>query len=94
MHIETSHAGANHRPFNQPQQAVAALGPWTAHSYLNIALALPATILLAVVSWYLAGKPVLSLRPHLTRLEDRAIAMRDSLHEAWTGWVRRSLSNE
>lgn len=76
------------------QQAVAALGPWTAHWYVNIALALPATILLAVLSWYLVEKPILRLRPHLTRLEDRAIVVRDSLHGAWTGWVRRSLSNE
>jgi peptidoglycan/LPS O-acetylase OafA/YrhL len=76
------------------QQAVAALGPWTAHWYMNLALAAPCATLLAVASWWLVEKPVLRLRPLLTRLEDRALALRDGLRSYWIDWVRRALSNE
>jgi peptidoglycan/LPS O-acetylase OafA/YrhL len=76
------------------QQAIAALGPWTAPWYMNVALALPCATLLAVSSWWIVEKPVLRLRPKLTKLEDRVLLGLDAARASWSAWVRRSLSNE
>ncbi len=44
------------------QQAVASLGPWTHHWYVNLALALPVTIVCAALSWHFVERPALGLR--------------------------------
>lgn len=57
------------------QQAVTQLvGPSLQHWYWNIAIALPLTILFAMVSWHAVEKPSLGLRRPLKRLEDRLLA--------------------
>jgi peptidoglycan/LPS O-acetylase OafA/YrhL len=76
------------------QQAIAALLPRAAPWYVNVALALPCTAILAVASWWLVEKQLLRLRPFLTRLEDHYLARRELARSWWVDWVRRSLSNE
>jgi peptidoglycan/LPS O-acetylase OafA/YrhL len=76
------------------QQAAVSLGPWSENWYVNIMIALPATVLLAMASWFLVEKPLLARRPFLTTLEDRAIAGRETMHASLVAWVRRSLSND
>ncbi len=51
------------------QQAFSALGNWTHHWYLNIAVCLPLAALFAALSWHLIEKPVLALKPGLMNLE-------------------------
>lgn len=57
------------------QQAVTQLvGPSFQQWYWNIAIALPLTIVFAMVSWHAVEKPSLGLRRPLKRLEDRLLA--------------------
>lgn len=51
------------------QQAVASVGPATQNCWVNIALALPATSLVAVLSWHYLEKPALGLRRHIPVVE-------------------------
>jgi len=51
------------------QQTLMALGPWTHHWWINIALSVPAATAVAALSWHLVEKPALGLKSHLTRLE-------------------------
>jgi peptidoglycan/LPS O-acetylase OafA/YrhL len=51
------------------QQTIVALAPWARHWWINIALALPAAIAVAALSWTLVEKPALRLRAPLQRLE-------------------------
>ncbi len=69
------------------QQAVAAIGSWTHHWWLNIAIALPITVLIAIGSWHLVEKPALKLRSKLSVFEDNWIN--------WTAgwpWARLEIS--
>jgi peptidoglycan/LPS O-acetylase OafA/YrhL len=54
----------------------------------NIALSLPVTLLLAVLSWHLVEKPALRLRTPLKRLEDRFLELTEAAGKAWRS-VRR-----
>ena len=51
----------------QVQQAVIALTPLPAKWYVNLAIAVPITGLLAMTSWFLVEKPLRKLRPRLYR---------------------------
>jgi peptidoglycan/LPS O-acetylase OafA/YrhL len=59
------------------QQTVAHLLPWSRHWYLNFAIALPLTVLVAAVSWHFVERPALGLRSHLVRIETWYLSRRD-----------------
>lgn len=66
------------------QQTVAAsTGTWGQHSYINFALAMPLTMIVAMFSWWCVEKPALKLRPRLIRFEDRFVALRGKF--PWMG---------
>jgi peptidoglycan/LPS O-acetylase OafA/YrhL len=56
------------------QQAVASIGSWTHHWYINLAMALPLAGAVAFVSWTYVEKPFLSRKAVLNRLEDGFLA--------------------
>jgi peptidoglycan/LPS O-acetylase OafA/YrhL len=58
------------------QQTVAHMLPWSRHWYLNFAIALPLTVLVAAVSWHFIERPALGLRSYLYRIEDWYVARR------------------
>lgn len=51
------------------QQVVASAGNWSHHWYVNLALALPLSCLVALASWRLIERPSLRLKNHLKFLE-------------------------
>ena len=55
------------------QQTVASAGPWAHHWYINLAVSLPIAATVAVSSWWLIEKPVLSRKHLLLKLEERAL---------------------
>jgi peptidoglycan/LPS O-acetylase OafA/YrhL len=55
------------------QQAVAGLGPWAHHWWINLGISAPATMLVAVCSWHYVEKPALKLRTRLSAIEERWI---------------------
>jgi peptidoglycan/LPS O-acetylase OafA/YrhL len=57
------------------QQVFASLGPWTHHWYLNLLVSLPATFLVAGLSWHVVEKRALGLRRHLPRIERRLVLL-------------------
>jgi peptidoglycan/LPS O-acetylase OafA/YrhL len=66
------------------QQAVAQLlGPGGQNWLTNIALSLPVTLMLAILSWHLVEKPALRLRTPLKRLEDRVLELGQAAGKAW-----------
>jgi peptidoglycan/LPS O-acetylase OafA/YrhL len=77
------------------QQAVASLVPAPSHWYVNAALALPSTVLLAVASWWMVQRPIEQrLRPAIFRIGDRALVVQERFRLRWVDWLRRALSNE
>ncbi len=64
------------------QQAVAALGPSAQHWWVNVGLALPASLLVAVGSWHLLEKRALSLRRHVRPMEQALVDWRDNWRPA------------
>jgi peptidoglycan/LPS O-acetylase OafA/YrhL len=52
------------------QQAIVSIGPNLHHWHLNLLLAVPCAILVAVGSWWLVEKPVLGQRKKLRKLEE------------------------
>jgi peptidoglycan/LPS O-acetylase OafA/YrhL len=60
------------------QQTVANVLPFSRHWYLNFAISLPLTVLVAAVSWRYVEFPVLGLRSQLTRIETWYLALRRS----------------
>lgn len=57
------------------QQAVAALGEWSRHWWINVLIALPIAGLIAGLSWHFIEKPALGLRKQLNQLEPKWIAL-------------------
>lgn len=57
------------------QQAVASLGPWAQHWYINLLLAFPVALGVAVLSWHSIEKPALGLRRFIPAFERRAVGM-------------------
>lgn len=55
------------------QQAIASASARTQHWYINLALALPATIFVAVCSWWFVEKPVLRHKGVLKLVEDQLL---------------------
>lgn len=51
------------------QQTFMALCPWGRHWWINIAVCLPATTIVAALSWRFVEKPALSLKGRLAQLE-------------------------
>lgn len=51
------------------QQAAASIGPGMQHWWVNIALALPAAFIIAILSWHCIERPMLALRRHLPPVE-------------------------
>lgn len=65
------------------QQAVTqVMGPSFHEWYWNIAVAVPLTILFAILSWHAVEKPSLGLRKPLKRLEDRMLAAAEARNAA------------
>ena len=58
------------------QQVVASLGPALHHWYLNAAIAVPAGLAVAVLSWHLIEKPALAQRRRIPALERRLLTLR------------------
>ena len=61
------------------QQVFASLGPWAHHWWLNILVCVPASTMVAAVSWHLVEKPALGLRKPLKALEDHWLVARGKL---------------
>ena len=51
------------------QQAVAQMGPWTHHWYINFPISLAIVLVLAAISWHVVEKPALGLRRYLATIE-------------------------
>ena len=73
------------------QQAIASFGPPARHWWINVGLALPAALLVAVCSWHVLERRALALRRHIPRLEQRLIAgpavrWKPAAWPAW-GWM-------
>src|SRR5450631_549649 len=60
------------------QQTVAHVLPWSRYWYLNFAISLPLTVLVAAVSWRYVERPALGLRSQLTRIETWYLSSRPS----------------
>ncbi len=60
------------------QQTFIALAPWGRHWWINIAVSVPASALVAALSWHLVEKRALGFRTHLARLEAGWLARRAS----------------
>ncbi len=58
-------------PIQQLVAYVTLVNHWTPHSYLNLAVALPLSLLAGMASWHLVEKPALRLKPYLQALEAR-----------------------
>jgi peptidoglycan/LPS O-acetylase OafA/YrhL len=72
------------------QQAVtAAFGPAVHTWYWNITLALPLTVGLAVVSWFVVEKPALALRHRLDAIEQRWLDWKAEARGQVLGWIAR-----
>jgi peptidoglycan/LPS O-acetylase OafA/YrhL len=56
------------------QQTFVALCPWGRHWWINIAVCIPATTLVAALSWHLVEKPALGLKSGLAKLEAHWLA--------------------
>jgi peptidoglycan/LPS O-acetylase OafA/YrhL len=65
------------------QQAIVSIAPNLRHWYLNLLLAFPCAIVVAVASWWLVEKPVLGQRKQLKKLENWYLEKRSSI-----GWFR------
>lgn len=57
------------------QQAVAAIGPETHHWWINAGVSLPATLLIAILSWRMVEKPALGLRHRIPAVEAKLVAL-------------------
>ena len=57
------------------QQAVASMGDWTHHWYINFGIALPLTAGVAYLSWNYLEKPFLSRKAILMQLEDQFLSL-------------------
>ncbi|AOF83803.1 acyltransferase family protein [Methyloversatilis sp. RAC08] len=51
------------------QQAVSAIGAWTHHWWVNVAIVLPCSLLIAALSWHFIEKPALGWRKYLYAAE-------------------------
>jgi peptidoglycan/LPS O-acetylase OafA/YrhL len=58
------------------QQTFMALAPWSRHWWINIALTLPASALVAALSWHLVERRALGFKSQLAKLETRWLAWR------------------
>jgi hypothetical protein len=58
------------------QQVVASIGPALHHWYLNAAIAVPAGLAVAALSWHLIEKPALARRRRIPALESHLLALR------------------
>jgi peptidoglycan/LPS O-acetylase OafA/YrhL len=58
------------------QQAVAAFGPPARHYWINVGIALPASLLVAVCSWHALERRALSLRRFIPAMEAAILAWR------------------
>jgi peptidoglycan/LPS O-acetylase OafA/YrhL len=56
------------------QQTFVALAPWGRHWWINIAVTIPASALVAALSWRLVEVRALGLKTHLAALEARWLA--------------------
>jgi peptidoglycan/LPS O-acetylase OafA/YrhL len=61
------------------QQLVAALLPWSHQWYLNLALALPLTLLAGMASWHLVERPLHRLKRQLFVAEEAVLSLRARL---------------
>jgi peptidoglycan/LPS O-acetylase OafA/YrhL len=61
------------------QQAVAAFGPSARHYWINVGIALPASLLVAVCSWHALERRALSLRRFIPPIEAGLLAWRTRL---------------
>ena len=55
------------------EQAIAAIGPWTHHWYINFGLAFPLVVAVAVCSWHFVEKPFLARKSVTVWLENRVL---------------------
>jgi peptidoglycan/LPS O-acetylase OafA/YrhL len=67
------------------QQAVAAFGPPARHWWVNIGLALPASLLVAVCSWHALERRCLALRRYIPPMEASLLAWRTRWSRARSG---------
>jgi peptidoglycan/LPS O-acetylase OafA/YrhL len=58
------------------QQTFMALAPWGRHWWINIAVSVPASALVAALSWHLVEKPALGFKTQLATWETRYLARR------------------
>ncbi|MEL7303464.1 MAG: acyltransferase [Pseudomonadota bacterium] len=58
------------------QQAIAQIGPWTHHWYINFPLSIAIVWVIAAASWHVVEKPALGLRAYLPALEERVARLR------------------
>lgn len=57
------------------QQAVASYGPEARHWWVNVAVAFPASLLVAVLSWHIIERPALAMRRYLPAIEARLVRL-------------------
>jgi peptidoglycan/LPS O-acetylase OafA/YrhL len=73
------------------QQAIATLGSWSHHWYINLGISLPASLLIAYISWTWVEKPALSLKKLLPGIEQ---AIATAVCGKWDGVVTTLRQND
>lgn len=58
------------------QQAIMSLNPSLHVWYLNLLIAIPSSLLMAIISWHLIEKPALSLRSYVTQAENKFLEIK------------------
>jgi peptidoglycan/LPS O-acetylase OafA/YrhL len=65
------------------QQAIVAIGPNLHRWYLNLVLAVPCTLVVAVGSWWLVERPALGQRKKLRNIEEWYLERFSSMRKVW-----------
>lgn len=63
------------------QQSVMAVVPWAREWYWNFLICLPASVIMAALSWHIIEKPAMKLKGLLTTMEDRYLGFRAMVTE-------------